>query len=91
MGFPVIHNGSLCQDIGYYYDEFNIPKAVDQLKNAIDNHNQDYNYMSRNREIIERYTHKNKKLKEQYKMLIENVLNNTFKKYSYDWKTNTIS
>jgi len=90
MGFPVIHNGSLCQDIGYYYDEFNVPMAVEQLKNTIDNHNQDAEYLSRNREAIKRYTSNNEELKNQYKILIENVLDNKFEQYSYDWKTNSI-
>lgn len=90
MGWPVVHNGSLCQDIGYYYDGFNVDMAVASLKHAIENHNADVYYLERNRKTIGRYTHKNEKLKEQYKMLVENVLNDTFEKYSYDWKTNTI-
>lgn len=91
MGWPVVHNGSLCQDIGYYYDGFNVDMSVERLKYAIENHNEDMDYLQRNRDIIKRYTHKNEKLKEQYKMLVENVLNNKFEKYSYDWKTNSIS
>lgn len=91
MGWPVIHNGSLCQDIGYYYPEFNIHAAILKLEEAILNHNNDNEYIQRNRQIIKRYTHKNELLKEQYKILVENVLNNKFQKYSYDWKTNSIS
>jgi len=91
MGWPVVHNGSLCQDIGYYYEEFNANVAVDQIKSAIDTHNQDADYLKRNREIIKRYTHQNEKLKEQYKMLIENAVAGEFKEYTYDWKTNSIS
>lgn len=91
MGWPVVHNGSLCQDIGYYYEEFNSKNAVNVIKYAIENHNNDIEYLNTNRKIIERYTHKNEKLKEQYKILVENVLNNKFKEYSYDWKTNSIS
>jgi len=90
MGWPVVHNGNLCQDVGYYYDGFNVDMGVEVLKNAIENHNKDVDYLERNRKTIERYTHKNEKLKEQYKILVENVLNNKFEKYSYDWKTNLI-
>lgn len=90
LGYPIIHNGSLCKDIGYYYDQFNVEDAVSKLKFAIENHNSDLEYIDRNREIIKRYTAENIKLKEQYKILVENVLNNKFKKYSYDWKTNLI-
>ena len=91
MGWPIVHNGSLCQDIGYYYEEFNSRNAVNMIKYAIENHNDDIEYLNKNRKIIERYTHKNEKLKEQYKMLVENVLNNRFEEYSYNWKTNSIS
>jgi hypothetical protein len=90
MGWPVIHNGSLCQDIGYYYEEFKVKDAISQLRKAIESHGNDIEYIVRNRKVIERYTHKNEKLKEQYKMLVENVLNNEFKEHSYDWKTNSI-
>jgi len=90
MGWPLVHNGNLCQDIGYYYKDFNVNEAVDQLRLAIEEHNTDSEYLSRNREIIKRYTHLNKNLREQYKMLIENVLNDKFEQYSYNWKTNTI-
>lgn len=90
LGWPVIHNGSLCQDVGYYYEDFNISQAAEKLKYAIENHNEDDTYIERNRKVIERYTHKNNKLKEQYKVLVENVLNNKFEKYSYDWKTNSV-
>lgn len=90
MGWPIVHNGSLCQDIGYYYDEFNVSFAINQLRLAIEDHNQDHDYLERNRDAIKRYTYQNENLKEQYKMLVENVLNNKFEQYTYDWKTNTI-
>lgn len=91
MGWPVVHNGSLCQDIGYYYDGFNVEESLIQLKKAIENHNNDNEYISRNREIIKRYTHKNQKLKEQYAKLVDDVINDKFTKYTYDWKTNSVS
>lgn len=91
MGWPVVHNGSLCQDIGYYYNEFNASDAVAQLKKAIETHNDDDKYIDRNREIIKRYTHKNPRLLEQYAKLLDDVINDRFRKYTYDWKTNSIS
>lgn len=91
MGWPVIHNGSLCQDIGYYYKGFDSNGAVDQLKKVIEFHNDDHLYLEKNRKVIERYTSKNTILKEQYAKLITDALNGHFTKYSYDWKTNSIS
>lgn len=90
LGWPVIHNGSLCQDVGYYYDGFDINGAQTQIQNVIKNHNSDLEYLDRNRNIIKRYTSENDDLKKNYKILIENVLNNTFNKYTYDWKTNSV-
>lgn len=90
MGWPVVHNGSMCQDVGYYYEGFDIQGGQEAVQKAIESHNDDAEYLERNRTIIKRYTHQNEKLKEQYKMLVENVLNNKFEKYSYDWKTNSI-
>jgi len=42
MGYPVIHNGSLCQDIGYYYEGFNADDAIGKIDDVIKNHNKDY-------------------------------------------------
>jgi hypothetical protein len=90
LGFPIIHNGNLCQDIGYYYPDFNISAGQKELHKAITSHNDDTEYLNRNRAIISRYTSKNDNLKSNYKKLIENVINNKFEKYSYDWKNNSI-
>lgn len=91
LGWPVVHNGSLCQDVGYYYPEFNIEAGQQQLQLAIANHNQDDTYMERNRNVIKRYTHKNEQLKADYKILLDNLVNDRFIEYKYDWKTNSIS
>lgn len=91
MGWPVVHNGSLCQDIGYYYEGFNVEESVSQLKKAVETHNGDEGYIDRNREAIKRYTCENPKLLEQYAKLVDDVMNDRFTKYSYDWKTNSIS
>ena len=90
MGYPIVHNGSLCKDIGYYYDEYNAEIGTDVLEYAYKNHINDTNYLDRNRKLIKRYTTQNKKLLEQYKMLIENLVNDKFVKYEYVWKTNSI-
>jgi hypothetical protein len=90
MGWPVIHNGSLCQDVGYYYPEFDIEAGQQQVQKAIEAHNDDTDYLERNRNIIKRYTHKNEQLKADYKMLLDNLVNGQFVKYEYDWKTNSL-
>lgn len=90
MGWPVIHNGSLCQDVGYYYPEFDVEAGQLQVQKAIESHNDDADYLERNRNIIKRYTHKNEQLKADYKLLLDNLMNDQFVKYKYDWKTNSL-
>jgi len=90
LGFPIIHNGKLCKDLGYYYEHCNLEEGTSQLKNAIENHNNDKDYLERNRNIIKRYTIENKEMVENYKILLEDLVNNKFTKRKYNWKTNTI-
>ncbi len=91
MGYPIIHNGSMCQDVGYYYEGFDGDSAVLKIDEVIKTHNENYeNYLIKNREIIKRYTSQNENLILQYKELVENVLNNKFERKQYDWKENKI-
>lgn len=89
-GYPILHNANLCTDIGYYYDGFNIEEASEQIQYIIKNHNKDVDYIDRNRNIISRYLPSNKDLQQQYDMLLNDVVNSTFKRYSYDHKQNKV-
>ncbi len=89
-GWPIIHNGELCKDIGYYYEKFNATQAAKMIKYAIDNHNNDADYQERNRNIIKRYTNKNKEMVENYKTLLEDLVNDRFIKREYNSKYNII-
>jgi hypothetical protein len=91
MGYPIVHNGSMCQDIGYYYEGFDGDTAVERINEVIKCHNENHKtYLIKNREIIKRYTSQNENLVSQYKVLVENVLNNKFEKKQYNWKENKI-
>lgn len=90
LGWPLIHNASLCKDVGYYYTEFNADEGAEVLDNVIKIHNTDVNYMKNQRELISRFTNKNKRMVKQYTELLEDLVNNSFRKRSYDWKTNSI-
>jgi len=75
MGWPVVHNANLCSDVGYYYDGFNYEEGGEKLKYAILNHDENVDtYTKKNREIIDRYLPTNKKLQEDYKQLVANLL-----------------
>lgn len=89
LGYPVVHNANLCQDVGYYYESNDAEQAVDQLVNAFENHNEDY--LEAQRSIISRYTKKNPQLLEDYKNLTIDLVNGKFSRKKYDWKTNSIS
>lgn len=91
LGWPLVHNANLCKDLGYYYEGFDADGAVDAIKNVIANHNNDEDYMDRMRKIISRYTIENKKMLDNYNRLLDDLVNDRFKRWSYDWKTNTIS
>ena len=91
LGWPLVHNAHLCKDLGYYYEGFDADGAVDAIKNVIANHNSDEDYMNRMRKIISRYTIENEKMLDNYNRLLDDLVNDRFKRWSYDWKTNTIS
>ena len=91
MGYPMVHNGSMCQDVGYYYEGFDGDSAIEKIGEVIETHNQNYeSYLTTNRKIIKRYTSQNENLVIQYKELVESVINNKFERKKYDWKENKI-
>jgi acyl carrier protein len=87
-GWPIIHNAHLCQDIGYYYPDQDSRAAQQQIQNAKDNHNTGYRIQQR--QNLKRYTRRNPELIEQYRMLTERLVNNEFKRYTYDWQKNRV-
>jgi hypothetical protein len=88
MGYPIVHNANLCQDIGYYYPNQEAQAAADQLENAFNNHNLEYLEEQRNK--ISRYTRKNPVLIEQYAKLLQDLVDDKFTKYQYNWQENRI-
>ena len=75
MGWPVVHNGKLCRDIGYYYDEFNYEMGGNVLKDVILNHDEVVDeYLLRNRLHMQKYLPTNKELKKHYENLITECL-----------------
>jgi len=75
MGWPIVHNGKLCKDIGYYYDEFDYEMGGKVLKDVILNHDENADeYLLRNRLNMLKYLPTNKTLKKQYEELIDSCL-----------------
>ena len=90
LGWPLVHNAELCKDLGYYYEGFDVDSSIRALKNAINRHNSDKNYMDNQRRLIKRYTKENKNMIKDYNTLLNDLVNDKFKKRKYVWKTNGI-
>lgn len=76
-GWPIIHNGNLAKDIGYYYNDYEFEKASKVLEKVINNHdNQSEDYLKRNRKNIDRFLTTNKNVQEEYIKLINKLINN---------------
>jgi hypothetical protein len=74
MGWAIIHNASLCSDIGYYYEGFNFEMGADVLLNVINNHDATADeYLNKNRALIDRYLPTNVELQNKYKILIDKL------------------
>ena len=75
MGWPIVHNGKFCKEVGYYYDEFNYEMGANALKDAILNHDENADeYLLKNRLYMQKYLPTNKGLKKSYEDLITNFL-----------------
>ena len=75
MGWPIVHNGKFCKEVGYYYDEFNYEMGGNVLKDVILNHDENADeYLLRNRLYMQKYLPTNKALKKKYEDLITTFL-----------------
>ena len=91
LQFPLVHNASMLKDAGYYYEGNSIGSGARQLKQAMDNHDNNIEeYNERSQSVLTRYTAYNEEMLETYQMLIENTMG--IKDHiigtAYDWKTN---
>ena len=74
MGWPILHNASLCKDVGYYYEGFNYYEGSEVLNNILIHHDANSKeYLNKNRKVIEQYIPTNNDLQMKYKNLIENL------------------
>jgi hypothetical protein len=75
MGWPIVHNAHMCNDVGYYYEEFDYDQGAEVLKNVIMTHDDTVEeYTKRNRVAIHKYLPTNKYLQDKYIQLINDVL-----------------
>ena len=75
QGYPLVHNASLCPDIGYYYPDNDVNKGAAQLLKAMTEHDLGFEtYRQQQRQLIARYLPGNEAMTEQYTRLLEALM-----------------
>jgi hypothetical protein len=75
MGWPVVHNGKLCKEVGYYYDEFDYEAGGAMLKDVILHHDAHADaYLARNRAYLQQFLPTNAELQTKYDGLIAGLM-----------------
>lgn len=75
LGYPLIHNASLCPDLGYYYEGNSAQHGAARLIEAIDRHDLDANgYRERQRRLIRRYASDSDEVVRTYQALLDQVM-----------------
>lgn len=92
MGYPVVHNAHLIADLGYYYEEFNLFDAANQLIEVAENYDKIHeDFKKDSMKKIFRYMPENKRLQEEYTKLIDSLFDEDVRNslsMDLDWKTN---
>jgi hypothetical protein len=75
QGFPLVHNASLCADLGYYYEGHDIHEGADRLVQAIESHDDDWeDYRARQRDRIARFLPSHPLVTRTYSDLLRSVV-----------------
>jgi Protein of unknown function (DUF2827) len=75
QGYPLVHNASLCADLGYYYHGNDACEGASQVIEAIDTHDASASwYRTRNRAAIGRFLPDNRELVATYDALLDDLV-----------------
>jgi hypothetical protein len=89
LGYPVLHNATLCKDLGYYYDNSNTKQGAEMLNYILTEHDKNITeYHEKNNKVLERYYADDETLVETYDKLIYNLFNGGNKDLIYNPNTN---
>lgn len=93
FGIPLVHNASLCPDLGYYYEEWKLKDAAKNMEMAQNHHHEDTGYRDRQRALLHRYTVDNPAMIAQYDLLLRNLFepNEINDAHKFNTSTNLIS
>jgi hypothetical protein len=75
QGYPLVHNASLCADLGYYYRDNDVDDGARRVIEVIDAHDvQAIEYRERQRALIGRYLPKDGPLVKRYAALLDELM-----------------
>ncbi len=75
QGYPLVHNASLCTDLGYYYEGNDVQGGVRRVLEVMDGHDADpVGYRGRQRALIDRYLPDNAALVAHYAQLLADLV-----------------
>lgn len=72
QGYPLVHNASLCPDLGYYYEGNDVQAGTQRVLEVMDGHDAAHQaYRDRQRHLIGRYLPHNPELVTHYTALLD--------------------
>lgn len=80
QGYALVHNASLCPDLGYYYPDNDATAGAQQVLNVLDHHDTQASwYRERQRTMIGRFLPDNPQLVATYRALLDDLLRRTIR------------
>lgn len=81
QGYPLIHNASLCPDLGYYYEGNDAQRGAQRLMEAMDHHDvQAQAYRDWQRRLIGRYAPDSLDVVRSYQALLDQLMSRPVRK-----------
>lgn len=75
QGYPLVHNASLCPELGYYYPDNDVPAGCEQLLVALTHHDDTWEaYREEQRRVIARYLPGDAALTARYAELLAGIM-----------------
>jgi hypothetical protein len=75
QGFPLVHNATLCHDLGYFYAGHDVDAGCARLLEAIDHHDSSFEqYRRKQRDHIARFLPSDAAVTREYTALLDSVV-----------------
>ncbi|AMP10085.1 hypothetical protein CAter282_2337 [Collimonas arenae] len=75
QGYPLVHNAHMCRDLGYFYENNNVLDGSRKLIDVLTSHDGIWQeYLTRQRQILGRYSPTNPQVTAEYERLLHAVL-----------------